>query len=164
EHQLIDDIESFVHVLGWTVLCCLPSPVDINRHTRVVSLLYDHSFKIMTGHEEGGSAKENRFILGEYPFKKSFPFTEHSPILELTRNLASPFHTRYSGPPTEEDKQAFESFNAFVLEGQLDKKLLDTLPVYRYNLGVERLSNSEWFLNTIQDALKAPGWPDKEGA
>ncbi|KAI6108522.1 hypothetical protein EV401DRAFT_1891817 [Pisolithus croceorrhizus] len=143
EHQLIDDIESFVHVLGWTALCSLPSPVDMNCRTRVVSLLYDHSFKIITGHEAGGITKKNKFILGEYPLKNLFTFTEHSASLELVWTLASPFHARYSGPPTEEDMQAFESFNAFALEGQFDKKLLDTLPVYRYNLGVERLSNSE---------------------
>lgn len=33
-----------------------------------------------------------------------------------------------------------------------------------YFLGIERLSSSEWFLSTIQDALECPGWPDKDGA
>ncbi|KAI5982932.1 hypothetical protein EDD15DRAFT_2143100, partial [Pisolithus albus] len=56
-HVLEDDIESFVHVLGWTVLSCLPSPMDRYSRMDLVSYLYDHSFKGGTGQERGGSAK-----------------------------------------------------------------------------------------------------------
>ncbi|KAI6123801.1 hypothetical protein EDD16DRAFT_609032 [Pisolithus croceorrhizus] len=160
EHQLIDDIESFVHVLGWIVLCCLPSPIDV---TRVVTVLYNRSFQSVTGQEQGGSTKVYKFVWDDYPLKK-FTLTEHSPILELIRTLASPFYARYRKPPTEEVKRMFESLKALVLQRQLDKKLFDTLPAHRYNLGIERLSSPEWFLNTIQDALEAPGWPDRDGA
>ncbi|KAI5991120.1 hypothetical protein EDD15DRAFT_2369007 [Pisolithus albus] len=162
-HVFLDDIESFVHVLGWTVLCCLPSPTDGGFREYEVSWLYDHSFKTETGWEEAGSGKRIMLILGEYPLKK-FELTEHSPILELTRNLASPFRVRYGKPPTEEEKNTFECIKALFLEKQFDVKLLDTHPVPQYDLGIEQLNTSEWFLNAIQDALEAPGWPDKDGA
>ncbi|KAI6014774.1 hypothetical protein PISMIDRAFT_343559 [Pisolithus microcarpus 441] len=156
-HVFLDDIESFVHVLGWTVLYCLSSPMGVyQRSHKVLLLLYDDSFKNETGWEEAGSIKQNKFLLGEYPLKK-FKLTEHSPILELIRNLASPFYARYSNPLTEQNRKKFESIVAFFLEKQFDMKLLHTLPVLQYNLGIERLSSSEWFLNTIQDALEAPG-------
>ncbi|KAI6001346.1 hypothetical protein EDD15DRAFT_2231343, partial [Pisolithus albus] len=34
-HLLEDDIESFVHVLGWTVLSCLPSRMDRSKRTHI---------------------------------------------------------------------------------------------------------------------------------
>ncbi|KAI6014772.1 hypothetical protein BKA83DRAFT_343491 [Pisolithus microcarpus] len=161
QHQLIDDIESFVHVLGWTVLCFLPSPMDVDDRKHVVSSLYNHSSKSAIGQRKGGNTKQDKFISGDYP-SEEFKLTEHSPILELIRSLASPFYARYCNPPTEQNRNTFESIVAFFLEKQFDMKLLDTLPVPRYDLGIERLNSSEWFLNTIQDALKAPGWPDED--
>ncbi|KAI6097159.1 hypothetical protein F5141DRAFT_1255676 [Pisolithus sp. B1] len=162
-HVLEDDIESFVHVLGWTVLSYLPSPMDVNERTDLVSSLYDHSFKAVTGQEQGGKHKAVYFKLGDYP-PKEFTLTEPSPILELIRTLASPFQARYGEPPSEEDKKTFEFLNALVLKGQIDEKILYTQPVHRYQLGIKRLSSSEWFLSTVQDALQRPGWPVKDGA
>ncbi|KAI5991116.1 hypothetical protein EDD15DRAFT_1113799 [Pisolithus albus] len=162
QHQLIDDIESFVHVLGWTVLCCLPSPMDADDREHLVSSLYDYSSKTAIGQRTGGSTKQDRFILGDYP-SKEFKLTEHSPILELIRNLASPFCARYSNPPTEQNRKTFASIIDLVMEKQIDMKFLDTFMVPRYDLGIERLSSSDWFLNTIQDALETKGWPEKDG-
>ncbi|KAI6013862.1 hypothetical protein EDC04DRAFT_2579081 [Pisolithus marmoratus] len=66
-HALEDDIESFVHVLGWTILCYLPGPMDGNRCKGWVSLLYDHGWKDSSGREEGGHSKAYALALGEYP-------------------------------------------------------------------------------------------------
>ncbi|KAI6014773.1 hypothetical protein PISMIDRAFT_687665 [Pisolithus microcarpus 441] len=162
-HVFLDDIESFVHVLGWTVLCCLPSPTDRSFRKYVVSWLYDNSFRTEIGQEMGGSTKQEKFKVGDYP-PEEFKLTEHSPILELTRNLASPFRVRYSEPPTEQNRKTIERIEPLVLKGELDEEVLGDSTVPRYDLGIKRLNSSEWFLNTIQDALEAPGWPDKDGA
>ncbi|KAI6116419.1 hypothetical protein F5141DRAFT_1290848 [Pisolithus sp. B1] len=111
-HGFKDSIESFVHVLGWTVLSYLPILI----------------------------------------------------VLELIRTLASPFQARYGEPPTEDEKETLEFPNALVLKGQLDEEVLYTQPAYRYQLGVERLSSSKWFLRTVQNALERPGRPAKDGA
>ncbi|KAI5981864.1 hypothetical protein EDD15DRAFT_2112989, partial [Pisolithus albus] len=63
-HLLEDDIESFVHVLGWTVLSYLPSPMDKDDRAALVSYLYDHSWKTSSG-EKGGLAKEGHFKSGD---------------------------------------------------------------------------------------------------
>ncbi|KAI6116459.1 hypothetical protein F5141DRAFT_665177 [Pisolithus sp. B1] len=162
-HELNDDIESFVHVLGWTVLSYLPSPTGDDVRTGWVSLLYDHSWKILSGTEEGGHTKANKLALGDYS-PKMFTLTEPSPILELIQTLASPFQARYGEPPSEKDKKIFESLNALVLKGHLDEEVLDAQPVHRYQLGIERLSSLEWFLGTVRDALQRPGWPANDGA
>ncbi|KIK24581.1 hypothetical protein PISMIDRAFT_10196 [Pisolithus microcarpus 441] len=85
------------------------------------------------------------------------------PILKLIRKLASPFQARYGKAPTEAECGIFEDVDALVLNGQLREEALYSLPVHRYQLGIHRLSNSEWFLGTIKDALERPGWPAKDG-
>ncbi|KAI5984862.1 hypothetical protein EDD15DRAFT_2374764 [Pisolithus albus] len=162
-HELADDIESFVHVLGWTVLSYLPSPMDIIKRTAMVSLLYDHSFKVTTGQEEGGLAKEEMLRSGNYPPER-FTLTEPSPILELIRELASPFQARYGKAPTEADLEAFKLINTVVANGQLPKEVLYNQRAHQYELRMSRLSSSKWFLGTIQDALQRPDWPAKDGA
>ncbi|KAI5981853.1 hypothetical protein EDD15DRAFT_2523129 [Pisolithus albus] len=161
-HVFEDDIESFVHVLGWTVLSCLPSPMDRYERADLVSYLYDHSFRDTTGRERGGRAKEVQFQAGDYP-SKYFTLTEPSPILELIRDLASPFRARYEDPPTEAELETFEYIITLVSNGQLREEALYCQTAHRYQLGIRRLSSSEWFLGTIQDALKRPCWPAKDG-
>ncbi|KAI6001359.1 hypothetical protein EDD15DRAFT_2231437 [Pisolithus albus] len=162
-HVLEDDIESFVHVLGWTVMSYFPSPMD--RHSRAawLFLYYDDSSKNATGQAEGGIEKQLHLGWTEYPLAE-FTLTEPSPVLELIRNLSSPFRARYGRPPTAKDKETFEHLNALVSKGQLDEVELYNQPVYRYRLDMERLNSPEWFLGTIQDALERPGWLAKDGA
>ncbi|KAI6113749.1 hypothetical protein EDD16DRAFT_1122776 [Pisolithus croceorrhizus] len=163
KHALEDDIESFVHVLGWTVLCYLPGPMDGDRRKGWVSLLYDYGWKDSSGREEGGYSKAYALALGEYP-PKEFELPEHSPILELIQVLASPFRARYGEPPTEKAKQFYLRTKASVEKGEIDEDSIEALVAHGYMLGIERLRSSEWFLSTIQDALERPGWPDKDGA
>ncbi|KAI6029863.1 hypothetical protein PISMIDRAFT_680773 [Pisolithus microcarpus 441] len=144
-HELKDDIESFVHVLGWIALSYLPSSMGGDERTHILSLMYDRSGKNAEGREEGGSYKAFQLALGVYP-GEGFELTEHPPILELIQNLASPFRARYGKPPTEEDQKIFEFL----------------MPQYRLN--IERLGSPEWFLRTFEDALESPGWPAKDGA
>ncbi|KAI5981839.1 hypothetical protein EDD15DRAFT_2559356, partial [Pisolithus albus] len=123
-HVFEDDIESFVHVLGWTVLSYLPSPMDRYERADLVSYLYDHSFRDTTGRERSGCAKELQFKAGDYPPVR-FTLTEPSPILELIREVSSPFRARYSKAPTEVEWKTFEVFNyTLVLNGQLDEESL----------------------------------------
>ncbi|KAI6029861.1 hypothetical protein PISMIDRAFT_680781 [Pisolithus microcarpus 441] len=161
-HVLEDDIESFVHVLGWTVLSYLPGPMDRNRRADLVSWLYDHSFKDGTGRGEGGLAKALYLELGIYP-PKCCTLTEPSPILELIRNLASPFQARYSKAPTISQLESYQHLKKRCDDGLCDPGELEDHVAHTYVLGMERLSNSEWFIGTIQDALQRSGWPAKDG-
>ncbi|KAI6001340.1 hypothetical protein EDD15DRAFT_2231272 [Pisolithus albus] len=165
-HVLEDDIESFAHVLGWTVMSYFPTPMD--RYTRAIWLfLYYHeshdNSKNDTGQAVGGIEKQLHLGWTEYPLAE-FTLTEPSPVLELIRNLSSPFRARYGRPPTAKDKETFEHLNALVSKGQLDEVELYNQPVYRYRLDMERLNSPEWFLGTTQDALEHPGWLAEDGA
>ncbi|KAI6001378.1 hypothetical protein EDD15DRAFT_2361746 [Pisolithus albus] len=159
-HLLEDDIESFVHVLGWTVLSCLPSPMDKDDRAALVSYLYDHSWKTSSG-EKGGLAKEGHFKSGDYP-PYDFTLTEPSPILELIRDIASPFQARYKAP-TIGQLESYQHLKKRCDDGLCDPGDLENHVAHTYVLGMERLSCPEWFLSTIQDALGRSRWPAKDG-
>ncbi|KAI5983285.1 hypothetical protein EDD15DRAFT_2556972, partial [Pisolithus albus] len=161
-HALEDDIESFVHVLGWTVLSYLPSPMDKDDRAALVSYLYDHSWKTSSG-EKGGLVKALYLKSGNYP-PHDFMLPEPSQIPEPIREVASPFQARYSKAPTEAQVKRFQRFKALVSNGQLDEESLNDQLVHQYQLGIHRLSSSEWFLSTIQDAFERPGWPAEDRA
>ncbi|KAI6001325.1 hypothetical protein EDD15DRAFT_2527361 [Pisolithus albus] len=144
-HELKDDIESFVHVLGWIALSYLPSSMGEDERTHTLWLMYDRSGQNAAGWQEGGSYKAFRLGWGGYP-EAGFKLTEHRPMKELIRDLAWPFLARYGKPPTEEEQRRFEFL----------------MPQYRLN--TERLSSPEWFLRTFEEALESPGWPAKDGA
>ncbi|KAI5989564.1 hypothetical protein EDD15DRAFT_2134473, partial [Pisolithus albus] len=157
---LEDDIESFVHVLGWTVLSYLPSPMDKNERADLVSWVYDRSFKDGTGQEKGGLVKELSLESGDYP-SKYFTLTEPSPILELIRDIASPFQARYKAP-TIGQLESYQHLKKRCDDGLCDPGDLENHVAHTYVLGMERLSCPEWFLSTIQDALERSRWPAKD--
>ncbi|KAI6163461.1 hypothetical protein EDD17DRAFT_1507184 [Pisolithus thermaeus] len=117
-HTLQDDIESFVHVLGWTILCYLPGPMDEVSRREWVWLLYDCSRRNERGQEIGGERKTMSLQLDHY-LPREFKLWEHSPILELIQTLASPFRIRYCNPPTEGDKRLYDFVRAEFSDGLL---------------------------------------------
>ncbi|KAI6110183.1 hypothetical protein EDD16DRAFT_1898042 [Pisolithus croceorrhizus] len=120
-HTLQDDIESFVHVLRWTILCYLPGPMDeVSR-------------------KEWG-------------------------VQTLGTFCDSAFRVRYCNPPTEGDKRLYDFVRAEFSEGLLTEEMLNADSMHKYTLCVERLKNSQWFLNTLEDALKRPDWPGDDAA
>ncbi|KAI6116486.1 hypothetical protein F5141DRAFT_1213080 [Pisolithus sp. B1] len=162
-HELKDDIESFIHVLGWTVLCYLLGPMGKDDRTALVSLLYDHSWKTLSGGEKGGLAKGYALKSGDYP-PKTFTLAEPSPILELIWTLASPFQARYGDVPTASQIERYDRLKKKLADGFCEQEDVEDHPVYKYLQGTDRLRSSEWFLRTIEDALEHPGWPVEDGA
>lgn len=160
-HELSDDLESFVHVLGWTVLTYLASEMDGAVRKELVSLLYDRSTKTETGQEQGGHIKANYLLSGDYP-PQAFKPAVHSPIFTLIRTLASPFQALYRQPSTEEEEKTSERTN--VQKGRVEENAVNLQHADQYNLGMERLQSSDWFLKTIEDALGYPDWPHEDKA
>ncbi|KAI6119129.1 hypothetical protein EDD16DRAFT_1519533 [Pisolithus croceorrhizus] len=152
-HALEDGIESFVHVLGWTILCHLPGPMDGNCRRGWVSLLYDHGWKDSFGREEGGHSKA-------YAVRTPGAFPDSGAI----QALASPFQACYGKAPTASQIDKYQCLKEKFDDGLCDLDDVEDHPAHMYFLGMERPSNSEWFLSTIQDELERPGWRDKDGA
>ncbi|KAI6128055.1 hypothetical protein EV401DRAFT_2067493 [Pisolithus croceorrhizus] len=98
---------------------CAPPPLQGQMKT----MLIDETQNRYVGPVEPFMTTAGRFC--DY-LPKEFMLMEPSPILELIWTLTSPFQVCYSEPPSEKDKKAFESLNALVLRGQLDKEVLHT--------------------------------------
>ncbi|KAF9235779.1 hypothetical protein BU15DRAFT_77621 [Melanogaster broomeanus] len=85
-HMLEDDIESFIHVLGWTTIKYLFDIIDFH----------------LEGAAVGGKAKARELRGGGYP-PETFELKRPSPLSRLLRDLSSPFKSRYTRePPTDE--------------------------------------------------------------
>ncbi|KAI6161826.1 hypothetical protein EDD17DRAFT_1896753 [Pisolithus thermaeus] len=152
-HTLQDDIESFVHVLGWTILCYLPGLMDEVSRREWVRLMYDCSRRNERGQEIGGERKSMNLQLDHY-LPREFKLWERSPILELIQTLASPFRVRYCNPPTEADKRLYDFVRVEFSNGLLTEEMLNADSMHKYTLCVEQLKNSQWFLSILQDALE----------
>ncbi|KAI6130711.1 hypothetical protein EDD16DRAFT_1515384 [Pisolithus croceorrhizus] len=131
--------------------------------TALVSLLYDHGWKTLSGGEKGGLAKGYALKSGDYP-PKTFTLAKPSPILELIRTLASPFQARYGDAPTASQIERYDRLKKKLADGFCEQEDVEDHPVYKYLQDTDRLRSSEWFLRTIEDALERPGWPVEDGA
>ncbi|KAI6142706.1 hypothetical protein BKA82DRAFT_25818 [Pisolithus tinctorius] len=161
-HDLKDDIESFVHVLGWSFLRYAPFPLSGNSRKRMLVTLYDTSFPADGGGLSGNALKEMCLASGKYMVDADIKGT--SPILELIRTIASPFQARYGEPPTASQTERYQRLKEKVAKGLCDQGDVEDHPAHTYQLGMERLKNSEWFLDTFKDALRRPDWPEKDAA
>ncbi|KAF9804969.1 hypothetical protein IEO21_09264 [Rhodonia placenta] len=97
--QVSDDLESFVHVLHWTILMWyehslsgLPSELR-----RLVSRTYDE-FETFVDYDTGGIHKFNNMRLGQLPFSK----LSSEPLKSLTQNLAEICKEHYNASSTKE--------------------------------------------------------------
>ncbi|KAF9237768.1 hypothetical protein BU15DRAFT_75760 [Melanogaster broomeanus] len=134
-HILEDDIESFLHVLGWiTKLQMLPM-VDQRRRMRSV---------------------EGHILL--QPLHSNVP---QLPLLRLLETLSSPFKSRYvKKPPTDEVRAQVEGQRDSA--DAATERL--SLEVSLYDQDMERLKTSDWFIGTLKNALREEGWPTDDEA
>ncbi|EED83785.1 predicted protein [Postia placenta Mad-698-R] len=99
--QVSDDLESFVHVLHWTILMWyehslsgLPSELR-----RLVSRTYDE-FETFGDYDTGGFDKYNYMLLGALPFAD----LSSEPLKALTENLAEICKEHYNASSTKEQR------------------------------------------------------------
>lgn len=94
-HTLADDLESFLHVLGWTTLCFVPALETYTPYHRWVDLVPFSEIYHLEGQERGGNQKAALFYQGRYP-SRTFEPKQTSPLLKLLRTLCLPFQALYS--------------------------------------------------------------------
>ncbi|EED83758.1 predicted protein [Postia placenta Mad-698-R] len=103
--QVSDDLESFVHVLHWTILMWykhslsgLPSELR-----SLVSRTYDE-FETFVDYDTGGIHKYNNMLLGALPFAK----LSSEPLKSLTDKLAEICKEHYNASSTKEQRAKLE--------------------------------------------------------
>ncbi|KIJ09577.1 hypothetical protein PAXINDRAFT_172454, partial [Paxillus involutus ATCC 200175] len=159
-HTLQDDIESFLHVLVWASIKYVPATNSYSAEERGSDLrrIFDAIDFVKDGAVIGGNTKEDVLGCGSYPptnFKPKRP----SPLLRLLETFSSPFESRYiAKPPTEEERALVER------EGDSIAIQIRRLSVKKYDEDMTLSKTSEWFIETLEKALQAEGWPSDDKA
>ena len=155
-HALVDDIESFIHVLGWTTLRFLPPTKSYTAIDRSRDMyMFDEDFWC-----QGGKNKCHTLETGRYP-SKTFEPREPTPLWDLLQILSSPFKSLYADPPRIEIRKEYEELKR---EFPHDEEVYRSHLVQTYERDMERLASYSWFITTIEDALAKVSWPTDDKA
>ena len=160
-HELEDDLESFLHVLGWTTLRYLPADASYSSHRRGQDLeRFDEYHKEPGRSCFGGDAKASMLRGGGYPSEYFHP-RQPTPLSGLLRALSSPFKSIYSlDPPDAALRSQYEALK----KQHTNESSYDGHSVHTYDLGIERSKSSLWFITTVRDALANVTWPTDDKA
>ncbi|KAF8549298.1 hypothetical protein OG21DRAFT_1500509 [Imleria badia] len=159
-HTFTDDLESFLHVLGWTTLRYAPASDTYRAHNRGLDMeAFDQHYHPRGGNELGGHQK--RLVLrGESCPSSTFEPRTLTPLCDLLTELSSPFKSLYKQPPTAEARQSVQ-----VNPDSSDRllcRLRDKLALYDEDLRC--LESPTWFINTMKTALDDDKWPSDDRA
>ena len=154
-HTLTDDLESFLHVLGWMTLRHVPAIDSYGALRRGKDMvMFDEHYREQGHSERGGEDKAQAFEAGRYPSRIFQPRCE-TPLLKLVQELSKPFKSLYGDPPTEEDRDKVN-----VPKSQHDQDLEDlSRDIRRYDRDMEQLKSSSWFIDQIRKAFNRQDWP-----
>jgi hypothetical protein len=159
-HTLTDDLESFLHVLGWTTLRYVPAIDSYSALRRGKDMvMFDEHDREEDHSEQGGHLKSYVLCAGQYPSSTYQPRSE-TPLSKLLRQLRKPFKSLYGEPPTDEDRQSVQ-----VQPDSSDRvlyRLWDTIDQYDQDIG--HLKSPIWFVNEIKKALDEEVWPTDDKA
>ncbi|KAF8549306.1 hypothetical protein OG21DRAFT_1488663 [Imleria badia] len=104
--------------------------------------------------ERGGHLKRLVLCGDSYPSNTFKPRTP-TPLFDLLRQLSSPFKSLYAvSPPTAEARKNVETLPNISSKSQL----LSYAAVIQYDIDIECLQSSTWFIDTMNTALDKR-WP-----
>ena len=160
-HTLTDDLESFLHVLGWMTLRYVPAIDSYEAEDRGSDMRMFDEHSVRKGRfDRGGHGKSRAFRAGDYPSSTFQPRYE-TPLLKLLQELSSPFKSLYAvRPPNEEVRQSVR-----VRPDITDRKLYrlwDTID--QYDQDIRQLESQIWFVNEIKKTLDEEVWPADDEA
>ncbi|KAH7921265.1 hypothetical protein BV22DRAFT_1096760 [Leucogyrophana mollusca] len=169
-HELQDDLESFLHVLTWSVIRCYPSNLDAVERGTYLRLTFDQTIERVDG-ITGGLQKYLTLATGQYLPEGpggDFRFSVSSPLLDLLKALSRGFAARYQAPPTEAARKRLEQRKAQAVADNNTMWLEDLPdhPVEAYDRALRALSNSDWVLSTLRSYAegKHGPWPTDDAA
>ena len=159
-HTLTDDLESFLHVLGWMTIRYVPaSDAYLAFHRGIDMAMFDEHYQQQGHSEQGGHQKSRAFRAGDYP-SSTFRPRQATPLFKLLRELRKPFKSLYGEPPTAEDRE-----KTGIPNNQYDPELEDlSRDIRRYDRDIGQLHSSTWFLDEIQKTFNMEEWPADDRA
>ena len=160
-HTFTDDLESFLHVLGWMTLHYVPASDAYDAEDRRKDMTMFDELSVRRGRfNSGGDFKSN--VLGaESYLSRKFRPRKATPLLELLQESSKPFKLLYTvRPPTAEDRMKINvplspsDGKLFRLRARIDQ----------YDEDMEQLQSSSFFIDEMQRALDRNDWPTDDKA
>jgi hypothetical protein len=146
KHELVDDLESFLHVVTWVALCFSSHSLSQKGLEELLLTVFDEGHVEPSGMEVGGRNKRNALMSGGVA--ATVKFKDRSKLDSLLGILAEHLAARYERENPVEGKP------------ELQKVLL----AYRRER-ISDLQTSDWILKQGRDALQIRGdWPDADNA
>lgn len=180
-HTLQDDMESFVHVLGWLALRYMSHGLPASQLAHKLVDIFDYVTIGTDGRARGGLAKQNALISGEIPnaIRNISCGRFHKLLAELTSTIA----VRYQIPPTDEElaehrkhqkelsaMEDSDAGRALVIA----RTLMERSKAYDYVSKTERMKDSQWMYELFKKAVSEDSqsesesdlgpWPSDDGA
>ena len=155
-NTLTDDLESFLHVLGWMSLRYVPAIDSYEAEDRGDDMVMFDQHSVRKGRSDRGGLLKSYVLRGDsYPSDTFHPRTP-TPLFDLLRQLSSPFKSLYAmRRPTADDREMVN-----VPKSQYDQDLEDlSRDIRRYDRDIEHLQSSSWFIDQIQKAFNRQDWP-----
>ena len=160
-HTLTDDLESFLHVLGWITLRYVPAADSYTAFRRGRDLRkFDEHYQEEGHSAEGGDAKSDGLRGGSYPSANFRPRCE-TPLWPLLTELSSPFKSLYTvRPPTTEQRRKIN-----MEQNNFDEDLWALFyDIRQYDRHLQSLSSPTWFINEMKKGLDLDGWPTNDAS
>ncbi|KIJ59178.1 hypothetical protein HYDPIDRAFT_118768 [Hydnomerulius pinastri MD-312] len=156
DHELQDDLESFLHVLNWAMVRYVPS--DLTPDTRRNYLLDMFGMaRPQDGTVVGGRVKLSA-LRGEV-YAPRCRLTKPSRLLALIVALSKPFAARYANVPSPFDAQ-----DTSVPGDEWDRHVEDLL-AQRDEKRLQYLKTSHWFISVMTQTIgEKTGWPTDDKA
>jgi hypothetical protein len=160
-HTLTDDLESFLHVLGWTTLRYVPAIDSYEAEDRCDDMDMFDQHSVRKGRSDrGGLLKSYVLGAGKYPSSTFLPRCE-TPLFDLLGQLSSPFKSLYAARrPTAADRSRVQ------VQPDATDRLLHRLwaSIDQYDEDIEHLESPIWFINELRKALDEEVWPTDDKA
>ena len=160
-HTLADDLESFLHVLGWMTLRYVPaidgySAVQRGRDMTIFDEYLDEGYW-----REGGNSKSNALGCESYPSRTFQPRTR-TPLFQLLQDLSDPFKSLYRRPLKNDRQSDIDT------EGNDDDDtnniIANATLAHCYETDMKRLQHPNWFVKQIKRTLEKKAWPTDDKA
>ena len=159
-HTFTDDLESFLHVLGWMTLRYVPAdssyrPLDRGRD---LSMFDEYC---VTGYNDEGRFQKCFALRGNSYPSDTFQPRKPTPLSDLIAELSKPFKSLYAArPPTAEDRTKINV--ALNPSDRILFRLRATID--QYDEDMQLLQSSLFFIDEMQRALDNNDWPTDDKA
>ncbi|KAH7890331.1 hypothetical protein F5I97DRAFT_1963927 [Phlebopus sp. FC_14] len=155
-HELQDDLESFMHVLAWSVVRYVENKLTADDRRNYLAMFEESIYT--NGKTLGGGKKKSSLVTKEYV--SNFKLEHPSPLVGILKSFSDVFFARYGPEPSEGDRTLF-----YMAQGkEIFEKIRQTSAVYLYDERRKCLTSHQWFITTMEKSLKDGIWSENDGS